>query len=254
MSRSHVVNGLDHIETHRLEAMSSLLAGKKVFIAGASGEVGRGAAFALASEGASITLAGRSSDKLQAIQKTLPGESHNWVAIDYSTVEGAAELSSQLSGEKFDVVIASSGPWWQIYKLSNADPVEMQKATAANFQAQLNLYCTLASRCTGSYFMVNGTAALGLPQTGLTGVMANACVGAAIVMHAECQANSSMPHFTHVLVSSSVGHATTRQEFIETNDFGRVFVAMILDRHSVDDKGTVLVDDDMYKKLAATIE
>ena len=234
-------------------SMSSLLTGKKVLIAGASGEVGRGAAFALASAGAIVTLAGRSLDKLEAVQKMLPGESHTVIAVDYSSAEGALQLASQLSDQKFDVVVSSSGPWWPINKLSDADPAVLQKAVSANFQAQLNLYSTLASRCTETYLMVNGSAALGLPQSGLTGVLANACVGAASVMYAECQADSSLPDFAHVLINSSVGHAQFRQETIDPNEFGQVFVAMVLNKHSVDDKGTVFIDDGAYKKLASMI-
>lgn len=91
--------------------------------------------------------------------------------------------------------------------------------------------------------MVNGTAALRLPKMGLT-----------VAMYTECQAKTTLRNFSHVLIRSSVGHATTRREFIDPKEFGRAFVAMALERHSVDGNETVLLGDDMYKKLAAMVE
>jgi short-subunit dehydrogenase len=50
-----------------------LLKGRTALVTGVMGEVGRGAAYdVLAKEGAVITLVGRSSTKLQAIQAMLP--------------------------------------------------------------------------------------------------------------------------------------------------------------------------------------
>ena len=224
-------------------------------VAGATGEVGRGAAYALAKEGAAITLVGRSSAKLQAIQETLPDTtlSSRMIVADYSTPEGTQELAKQVADDKFDIVVASSGPWWNVQSLATADPETLHKAVAANFQSQLNLYSILATKCTGQYLMINGSAANGLPHSGLTGVLARACVGASMVMHHECSQSNTLPDYTHVLVSSSVGHAQFRSETLDPNDFGNVFVAMALKKHAVDEQGTTYVDDAYYKELVAKL-
>lgn len=231
--------------TNQQASKDMFLKGKNVLVAGATGEVGRGAAFALSQAGAKTTLVGRSAAKLQQIQHTLPGPS-TVIAADYSTLDGAQELAKQVEGKTFDLVVASSGPWWNA-TLAEGDLATLHNAVAANFQAQLYLYNVLILKCTGQYIMVNGTAALGLPNSGLTGVMANACVGAAKVMHHETKAKSV--DFTHALISSSVGHSQFRAKTHDPNEFGRVFVAMFLNMHLVDADGTTLVDDQCYKDL-----
>lgn len=230
--------------------MSLPLKGMKVLVAGATGEVGRGAAFSLSQAGAIVTVVGRSHEKLSAL--SLPGEKHI-IATDYSTVEGTKELAKAVADQTFDVVVASSGPWWPVNELSNVDPETLKNATAANFLSQMNLFSVLATRCKGQYLMVNGAAAKGLPSTGLTGVLASACVGASVVMSNECVNSPDLPDYSHVLIDSSVGHAQFRTETIDPNEFGRVFVAMALKKHQVDAEGTILVDDACYERLVSLL-
>lgn len=91
------------------------------------------------------------------------------IVANYSTLEGTQELANQVADEKFDIVVASSGPWWNIQSLATASPDTLHKAVVANFQAQLNLYSILATKCTGQYLMINGAVANGLLHSGLTG-------------------------------------------------------------------------------------
>lgn len=87
-------------------------------------------------------------------------------------MDGANELKNAVAALDFDVVVASSGPWWPINKLSGVDPQMIEEAIKANVQSQVNLFSILGSK-TKNYIVVNGSAALGLPFTGLTGVLAN---------------------------------------------------------------------------------
>jgi NAD(P)-dependent dehydrogenase (short-subunit alcohol dehydrogenase family) len=225
------------------------LAGKIAFVAGATGKVGRGAAYALSAASAEVYLAGRNAEKLQAIQPTLTGKSHILPPADYSTVNGANELKKAVEALDFDLVVASAGPWWQINKLSGVDPETIEEAIKANFQSQANLFSILCPK-TKNYILVNGSAAQGLPFSGLTGVLANSVVGLAKLLDHECK-DKNMPRFTHALISSSVGHL--RDDTMDPNEFGKVFVAMALHKHHVDSTGTIVIDNDCFNNLAASL-
>lgn len=232
--------------------MSLLLAGIKAFVAGATGEVGKGAALALANAGAEVWIAGRSEEKLNALKASFPtGRTVHVVTADYSTVEGAKELEQKVKEfPPFDIVVASSGPWWPIYKLSEVEDIgTLERAFQANVLAQLLLYRVLVKRTKTHFISVNGSAAISLPQSGLTGILANSVVGFAKVAFAECDADNRLPQFTHALVSSSVGHSQFRADTLDPVDFGRVFVAMALGKHKVDSTGSILVNDSTYADL-----
>ncbi|KAL7578387.1 hypothetical protein ACA910_012787 [Epithemia clementina (nom. ined.)] len=238
-----------------------LLKGVTALVAGATGEVGRGAAYALSEAGAFVYLAGRSEDKLKAIQDTLPNKADSQViAVDYSTVEGSKALAGTIDGgKKLDVVVASSGPWWPIQQIAQQGDLEtLSNAIQANFASQIFLYKALAPKChaKGQYLMVNGAAGLNIVGSGVTGVLANACIGAAKLMYDECSKSpNELPNYTHVLLASSVGHAQFRGNTHDPNAYGKVFVAMALDKHaaSKDKDGTLMLNDDMYAKLTAML-
>jgi NAD(P)-dependent dehydrogenase (short-subunit alcohol dehydrogenase family) len=233
------------------------LQGMRAFVAGATGEVGRGIAFALNHQGAFVYLAGRSQEKLQAVQNLLPDVSKSEiVAVDYSTVAGSQDLQTRVNAmPKFDVVVTSSGPWWSINTLGSdaASPDVLYKAIEANFSTHMFLYHVLVKHCTGHYLMINGGAALNVKRMGFTGVLANACDGAAVLMNEECnKGDANFPSYTHVMVCSSVGHAT-RGHTNDPNEYGKAFVAMALGKHESlrDENGRILLDDNLHAKLVA---
>ncbi|KAL7557910.1 hypothetical protein ACA910_009225 [Epithemia clementina (nom. ined.)] len=239
-----------------------MLKGATALVAGATGEVGRGAAYALSQAGAFVFLTGRSEEKLKAIQDTLPNKQDSHViSVDYSTTEGAKAFAEKVAalGKKFDVVVSASGPWWPINQIAQQGDIDMlYNAVQANFTTQLFLFKILAPMCKpdGHYLMVNGAAAVDILGTGLTGVTANACLGAAKLMNDECSKSSALPKYTHVLLSSSVGHAQFRGgNTHDPNKYGKVFVAMALDKHASakDSSGTLMLDDTMYEKLVAML-
>jgi NAD(P)-dependent dehydrogenase (short-subunit alcohol dehydrogenase family) len=227
------------------------LAGMKAFVAGATGEVGRGAALALAKAGAQVVIAGRNKGKLESIQSENPDKNFQVIVADYSTVEGAKKLDETLGDAQFDITVISSGPWWPVYKLSTADDFSVfGQALNANVETHMLLYRVLAHRTKSQFVTINGAAAKGIPQTGLTGVMAHAVEGFAKAAYAECSTNSNLPSFTHAMISSSVGHDGVRGNTNDPEDFGRVFVAMALGKHKTDnDSGLILINDAMYQAL-----
>lgn len=228
-----------------------LLSGFKALIAGATGEVGKGAAVALWQSGAEVWIAGRSEAKLREIKSSLMKDDDkvHILPADYSTVQGAKKLESMLPPGHFDVVVASSGPWWRVNQLHEADLETFERAMHANVHAQLLLYKVLVKRTKKHYIVVNGSAANMLPHSTLTGICANSVVGFAKVAHAECAADPTLPLLTHALVSSSVGHGQFRSQTNDPVDFGRTFVAMALGKHRLDKTGTIEVNDEVYKAL-----
>ena len=245
---------------------STLLKGQFALVAGATGEVGRGAAYALSAAGAYVYLAGRSSDKLAAIQQTLPHpELSSVIAADYSSLDGAKSfqhlVNETFPNQVLDVVVASSGPWWRGRYLADAgmDLDTLYNATQSNFNTHLFLYNILVPKLrptTGQYLLVNGAAAKNIVGIGLTALMANAVAGATQLMFAQSQdRNGHFPHhFTHVLLHSSVGHAAVRGSTNDPNEYGKAFVAMALNQHAnVTDKdsGTLDLTDSIAAKLIA---
>jgi short-subunit dehydrogenase len=231
-----------------------LLSGMKAFVAGATGEVGKGAAVALWQQGADVYIAGRNAQKLNDIKSTFMNNDDARVhvmAVDYSTVDGAHELERLVSSQNltFDVVVSSSGPWWNVGKFHDLDLNTLDAAMRSNIYAHMHLYRVLVARCKRQYICVNGAAAKMLPNTSLTGVCANAVLGWSKVVHAECSADEALPEFTHALIASSVGHGATRGQTNDSVDFGRLFVAMALGKHTVDSAGTIEVNDNVYQSL-----
>ena len=227
------------------------LAGITAFVAGATGEVGKGAALALANAGAKVFIAGRDAAKLEAIRSANSDKDIHVVVANYNTVEGAMELDKFLGDAKFDVSIASSGPWWPVYKLSTVDDFSVfGKALNANVETHMLLYRVLAPRTTSQFIAVNGAAARGIANMGLTGITAYALEGFAQSAYAECSKSDSLPNFTHAMIASSVGHAHVRGQTNDPVDFGRVFVAMALGKHSTDNhSGLIFIDDGVAQTL-----
>ncbi|MBO1901068.1 SDR family oxidoreductase [Leucobacter weissii] len=86
------------------------VAKKIALVTGASSGIGRAAARALASAGASVVLVGRDEGRLRSVADELPGD-HLAVAADVSAEGGAAEILAR-AVERFgrvDIVLANAG-------------------------------------------------------------------------------------------------------------------------------------------------
>ncbi|OXL17750.1 SDR family NAD(P)-dependent oxidoreductase [Psychrobacter sp. DAB_AL32B] len=88
------------------------LTGKRALVTGASSGIGLGCAVALAEAGAEVTLAARSSDKLQAVVKLMKdkGLKANALKLDITDVAAVRHLFKNVSdAEAFDIVVNSAG-------------------------------------------------------------------------------------------------------------------------------------------------
>lgn len=88
------------------------LTGKRALVTGASSGIGLGCAVALAEAGADVTLAARSSDKLQAVVTLMTdkGLKANALKLDVTDVDSVRHLFENLSNvEAFDIVVNSAG-------------------------------------------------------------------------------------------------------------------------------------------------
>ncbi|MDB5822838.1 MAG: family oxidoreductase [Herminiimonas sp.] len=85
---------------------------KRVFITGASSGIGAALARRYAEEGAVLALVGRSSDRLNALQASLPGAERHWVyALDVMDTAAlwAAAAEFMAANNGIDIVIANAG-------------------------------------------------------------------------------------------------------------------------------------------------
>jgi NAD(P)-dependent dehydrogenase (short-subunit alcohol dehydrogenase family) len=91
------------------------LDGKHAFITGATGGLGIETARALASAGASVTIAGRSPDKIEAALSTLrasvPGSSFDGAKVDLASLSSIRTASQKFvaAGHKIDLLINNAG-------------------------------------------------------------------------------------------------------------------------------------------------
>src|SRR5258705_10342873 len=86
--------------------MDLKLSGKKAIVTGGTAGIGLAIARALAAEGVSVPVPGRSSEKLDGALKQLGDSVHGFVA-DVATAEGAAPLIRQV--DDTDILINNLG-------------------------------------------------------------------------------------------------------------------------------------------------
>lgn len=76
-----------------------LLAGRRVFVTGASSGLGRTAAVACATHGAELILSGRDADRLEETRAALPGSGHRCAVAEFTDADAAADLVKRVAGE-----------------------------------------------------------------------------------------------------------------------------------------------------------
>ncbi|WP_336742844.1 SDR family NAD(P)-dependent oxidoreductase [Aureimonas altamirensis] len=133
------------------------LDGKHAFVAGASSGIGLGAAMALGEAGADVTLAARSTERLEAIVVAMreAGLSARALPLDINDVE-ASEMAVTASGP-FDILVNSAG-------LARHGP--SIETTAADFDAVFGV------NVRGAYFLTRAVAK-GLIRSGRPGSLIN---------------------------------------------------------------------------------
>jgi 3-oxoacyl-[acyl-carrier protein] reductase len=215
--------------------MGELLKGEKCLVIGATGNIGRGAAKAFLEHGADqVALLGRDEEKLSKLAREYLADDERVTKIssDITTPEGAEVAAEQLKSElgKVHHVVSSSGPWWDVGPLSELDPNIWHTAIQSNFSAHFYGFRYLSGLVEkgGSYIIMNGAAALGLPQTGLTGITANALRGLCKVLHAEGNKQGLRVH--ELLLQFRVAYGEPSPG-MKSRDFGQVFAAIAAGRN-----------------------
>lgn len=92
--------------------MNLNLNNKNVLVCGSTAGIGKATAFALAEEGANVTLIARNEDKLRAVLAALPGHrNHNYIVADFSNPEDLKEKVSTFIKENhgFHILVNNTG-------------------------------------------------------------------------------------------------------------------------------------------------
>lgn len=111
------------------------LSGKSVVITGASAGIGAAAARAFVAAGASVVLAARSGDKVQALAAEL-GAQARAVACDvgdFDQVQAAVQVAVNWTG-RLDVLVNNAGVITPIAHIAQADPAEWASAMDTNLR------------------------------------------------------------------------------------------------------------------------
>lgn len=150
------------------------LAGRRVVVLGAAGEVGEGLVHNLMSFGADVIAVSRSAERLAALQRVLdtirgdpaPAGSVAMHLGDVGHEAGALQLRDDLLAKdgSFDAVVASLGGWRQGPTLTNTTLTSwsetLDQSLTAHFLAARSLLPVIADRVGASYTLINGGAAL----------------------------------------------------------------------------------------------
>lgn len=162
------------------------LAGKRILIAGGTGDVGVEIVASLLASGADVIALARSHSRAEG----LPSHSNLHIVEGFpDTDEALSRLGEMINGQgPIDGAIALLGPWFHgpdIASLAKADWDHMVGASlTSHFMfARLAVARLIAG---GRYLMINGGAALGpVPHSGVVSIMARAQTMLADVLAAE---------------------------------------------------------------------
>lgn len=132
------------------QAPQDLLAGRVILVTGAGDGIGRAAAHAYASHGATVVLLGRTLEKLEHVYDELEAAGYPQPAIVPLNLETAAEhdyieLANQLQDTfgKLDGVLHNAGLLGPITSIEGYDPIIWQQVMQVNLNAPFMLTQTL---------------------------------------------------------------------------------------------------------------
>lgn len=140
-------------------------AGKTAFVTGATGHLGRATSLYLASEGASLLLAGRDKGALDALSSDLPGN-HLICALDLLDREAivAAVLDAEADLGSIDCLLALAGGFDMGTAVDETDSYHWLKMHSINLETMLSALAAVApgmkQRGRGKIITVGANAAL----------------------------------------------------------------------------------------------
>lgn len=149
------------------------LNGKRILVAGGTGEVGEGVVRAMLQRGAIAIVSSRSEDRLDALRDRLGDLATDRLVthvVNVGTEEGAAALRDWIAARvgSLDGVVASLGGWWQGQSLTRVS-LELwnrllDMGLTAHFILAKTFIPVLAERSGSSYTLINGAGGLSAVQ------------------------------------------------------------------------------------------
>lgn len=158
--------------------MPTMLNGKRVLVAGGTGDVGAGIVEVLLAHGAHVIVPARSPEKAKRLVDDLPSPD-GLVVIpgDIGTTSGAAAVAAAVRNiGPLDGVVASLGGWWQGKTLVDVDAAEWDALIANNFTSHFAVAANFLPMLTSpgsSYVQILGAAAeFPIPGSSLVSITA----------------------------------------------------------------------------------
>lgn len=198
--------------------------------------MGAGVVLTALSQGATVVVPSRSSEKLDALASSLKPEFHSrflGIEAPYNSFSEAADLSELVSsriGQVTDVV-ALIGGWWMGKSLVEITEAEWQQVfvgPATSHMAIAHAFLPLLPH-TGSYTAVTGMAAkIPSPGSGLVSMQAAAQLMMRKVLSAEI---SEGPRINDIILGPIINRSRPqgRAEWITAEEVGQILTCIIRD-------------------------
>ncbi|HZG07367.1 MAG TPA: SDR family NAD(P)-dependent oxidoreductase [Allosphingosinicella sp.] len=172
------------------------LVGKRIIVAGGTGDVGAGIVAVLMGMGADVLVPARDPAKAERLKaESPPGGRLNILLGEPGTVAGAEALAAQITDlGKVDAVVASLGGWWQGSSLLGVQSADWDRIIAGNLTSHFAVaraFLPSLHEHGGSYIQILGGAAqYPIPGSSLVSITAAAVAMMGRVLAAENQATS----------------------------------------------------------------
>lgn len=209
------------------------LQGKRIFVAGGTGDVGVGIVGVLVDQGASVVVPARSAAKGDQLRLSVSGQGLQIIHGDVGTVQGAADIAAQINGP-LDGVVASLGGWWQGPALTSVSAEDWDAIIAGNLTSHFAVakaFVPLLEARGGGYVQILGAAAeYPVPGSSLVSITAAGVAMMGRLLAAE-HADKAV-QFRQVMIASIVAtraRAVVDPNWVTAADVGEV-VAEILTR------------------------
>lgn len=168
------------------------LEGKRVLVAGGTGDVGEGIVLSLLERGATVVVPARTSEKGERLRIATGCDQH-LVLVEGSVghFEGADAVAATVAEQgPLNGVVASLGGWWQGLGLADVGPDDWHRVIADNLtshHAVARAFVPLLRATRGAYIQILGAAAeFPVPNSSLVSITA-----AAVTMHGRALASEA---------------------------------------------------------------
>jgi 3-oxoacyl-[acyl-carrier protein] reductase len=209
----------------------NILNGKRIFVAGGTGDVGVGIVAALLDQGASVLVPSRSPEKGQRLRDSVRGDGLQIIPGDVGTVHGATDVAAQID-RPLAGVVASLGGWWQGPVLSLVSADDWDAIIAGNLTSHFAVaraFVPLLQANGGSYVQILGAAAE-YPIAGSSLVSITAA-GVAMMGRLLAAEHADLAiHFRQVMIASIVAtraRQVTDPSWVTARDVGEVVSAIL---------------------------